>query len=199
MLDICLLGNGGTMPIPNRWLTSMIASYLGKLILIDCGEGTQIPLKRLGWGLKAIEAICFTHYHADHVVGLPGLLLTIGNSGRTEPLTLIGPTGLNEVIRGLIVIAPNLPYELHLIELPLDKIQTVKINHLIIHALPVEHTIPCLAYTLEVKRGRKFNPEKAKKMMFLLNSGKNYRRKRRSILRGNILHQIWYLMNQEKV
>ena len=80
MLDICLLGTGGMMPMPSRFLTAMLARLNGRLALIDCGEGTQVTMKMLGWGFKAIDVICFTHFHADHISGLPGLLLTIGNA-----------------------------------------------------------------------------------------------------------------------
>ena len=86
MLDVCLLGTGGMMPLPQRWLTSLMARYNGKSILIDCGEGTQIAMKEKGWSPKPIDIICFTHYHADHISGLPGMLLTMGNAERTEPL-----------------------------------------------------------------------------------------------------------------
>ncbi len=82
------------MPLPYRWLTALMLRYNGKSILIDCGEGTQIALREKGWSPKPIDIICFTHYHADHISGLPGMLLTMGNAGRTEPLTLIGPKGL---------------------------------------------------------------------------------------------------------
>ena len=88
MIDIALLGTGGMMPMPERFLSSMLMRINGRLILTDCGEGTQVSLKMLGWGFKAIDTICFTHYHADHISGLPGMLLTIGNAGRTEPLRL---------------------------------------------------------------------------------------------------------------
>ena len=80
MLDICLLGTGGMMPMPERFLTSMLARLNGRLLLIDCGEGTQVSMKLLGWGFKTIDVICFTHFHADHISGLPGILLTIGNA-----------------------------------------------------------------------------------------------------------------------
>jgi ribonuclease Z len=118
MLDVCLLGTGGMMPLPNRWLTSLLMRHNGKMMLIDCGEGTQIPLKMAGWGFKAIEAIFFTHYHADHISGLPGLLLTIGNSGKTDTLHLFGPPGLQAVVKSLLVICPALPFDIRLYELP---------------------------------------------------------------------------------
>ena len=89
MLEVCLLGTGGMMPLPYRWLTSLMVRYNGKSILIDCGEGTQIAMKEKGWSPKPIDVICFTHFHADHISGLPGMLLTMGNAERTEPLTVI--------------------------------------------------------------------------------------------------------------
>ena len=107
MLDICLLGTGGMMPLPYRWLTSMMARYNGTGILIDCGEGTQIAMKEKGWSPKPIDVICFTHYHADHISGLPGMLLTMGNAERTEPLLLIGPKGLGKVVAALRIIASS--------------------------------------------------------------------------------------------
>lgn len=162
MLDICLLGCGGMLPLENRWLTSLLVRHNGKMVLIDCGEGTQIPLKLAGWGLKNIDALCLTHYHADHVAGLPGFLLTLGNSGRTEPLTIMGPPGIEAVIKGLTVIAPKLPYSFNLIELPQDYNQTQIIGGMIIHSTPADHSLPCLSYAIEIKRTGLFDPRKAK-------------------------------------
>ena len=110
MLDVCLLGCGGMMPLPYRYLTSLMTRFNGSSLLIDCGEGTQVAVKEKGWSFKPIDTICFTHYHGDHISGLPGLLLTMGNADRTEPLTMIGPKGLERVVGSLRVIAPELPF-----------------------------------------------------------------------------------------
>ena len=87
MLDICLLGTGGMMPLPYRWLTSMMARCAGSNLLIDCGEGTQIALKEKGWSPKPIDVICFTHFHGDHISGLPvshiGITYTFIRAHRT--------------------------------------------------------------------------------------------------------------------
>lgn len=111
MLDLCLLGTGGMMPLPKRWLTSLMTRYNGSSLLIDCGEGTQLAIKECGWSFNPIDTICFTHYHADHISGLPGLLLTMGNADRTKPVTMIGPKGLEKVVNSLRVIAPELPFK----------------------------------------------------------------------------------------
>lgn len=163
MLKVCLLGCGGTLPLPNRYLTALQISYNGRMILIDCGEGTQVSMKIAGLGFKYIEAVCITHYHADHIVGLPGILLTIGNSGRTEPLTIIGPEGLYEVIKGLGVLFPHLPYDLKLIEVDSKSSLQCNICGFLIKTLAVDHGLPCLAYSVEILRNRKFDKAKAEK------------------------------------
>jgi ribonuclease Z len=161
MLDICLLGTGGMLPLPERYLTALLARYNGRKLLIDCGEGTQVTLRMLGWGYKTIDIICFTHYHGDHVTGLPGLLLTIGNAGRKEPLTIIGPPGLKKVVEGLTVVCRDIAFELILIELPYEK-QTLQVGEFWINVLPVPHNVKCFAYTIENKRNPKFIVEKAR-------------------------------------
>lgn len=161
MLDICLLGTSGMLPLPDRFLTAMLARYNGKKLLIDCGEGTQVTMKMLGWGYKTLDVICFTHYHGDHVTGLPGLLLTIGNSGREEPLTIIGPPGLKKVVDGLMVVAQDLSFDVILKELSYEA-QTIQVGEFVISVTPVDHRVPCFAYSLEVKRRPKFVVEMAK-------------------------------------
>ena len=161
MLDICLLGTGGMMPLPYRWLTAMMARCDGSSLLIDCGEGTQIALKEKGWSPKPIDVICFTHYHADHISGLPGLLLTMGNAERTEPLTLIGPKGLERVVGALRVIAPELPFPLKFIELE-EQRQQLKIGPYTIDAYRVNHNVICYGYSISIPRTGKFDVERAK-------------------------------------
>lgn len=160
MLDVCLLGTGGMMPLPRRWLTSLMTRYNGSSLMIDCGEGTQIAVKQKGWSFKPIDVICFTHYHADHISGLPGLLLTMGNADRTEPLTLIGPKGLERVVASLRVIAPELPFEIKCIELQ-EKEEHLSIHGYEITAYRVNHNVICYGYTIEIKRAGKFDLERA--------------------------------------
>lgn len=163
MLDVCLLGTGGMMPLPRRWLTALMCRYNGKNILIDCGEGTQVAIKEKGWTFKPIDVICITHYHADHISGLPGLLLTMGNAERTEPLTMIGPRGLTKVVNALRTIAPELPFDINFIELTEGE-QTLEFEDFRIKAFRVKHNIVCYGYSIEIDRGGKFNPEAAKKL-----------------------------------
>lgn len=160
MLDVCLLGTGGMMPLPYRWLTSLMMRYNGKSILIDCGEGTQIAMKEKGWSPKPIDVICFTHYHADHISGLPGMLLTMGNAERTEPLLLIGPKGLNKVVSALRVIAPELPFSITCMELT-ENVQQILFDGFRLEAFKVNHNVICYGYNMVVERTGRFLPEKA--------------------------------------
>lgn len=164
MVEVCLLGCGGMMPLPDRKLTALLYRHAGDVILVDCGEGTQVQIKRAGWGFKAVRAICFTHYHADHTAGLPGLLLTLANSGKTEPLSLFGPPGLLEVVRGLTVIAPQLPYDLMLYELSDTAGAEARVGEVFLHSVPADHRIPCLAYSLEIKRAGRFDTDRAQQL-----------------------------------
>ncbi len=161
MLEVALLGTGGMMPLPKRFLTSLMLRYNGSNILIDCGEGTQVALKNQGWSPKPIGVICFTHYHADHISGLPGMLLTMGNAERTEPLVMIGPKGLTKIVPALRMIAPELPFEISLIEIQ-DNFQTFEFDGFRIEAFRVNHNVLCYGYNVVVERQPKFDPEKAR-------------------------------------
>ncbi len=160
MLDICLLGTSGMMPLPYRWLTSLMVRYNGMSVLIDCGEGTQIAMKEKGWSPKPIDVICFTHFHADHISGLPGMLLTMGNAERTEPLTMIGPKGLTKVVSSLRVIAPELPFEIICKEIEGTE-QDFAFGDLTITAFKVSHNVPCYGYVMSLPRTGRFDVERA--------------------------------------
>ena len=160
MIDLILLGTSGTIPLPGRPLSSLLGRVGPELILFDCGEGTQVSMRRWGWGFKGLSAICLSHMHGDHVSGLPGLLLSVANAGRTEPMDVYGPIGTRLVVAGLRVIAPRLPYEVRVHELGAS--QNTPWNRATLATLPVDHGIPCLAYRLDLARGRPFLPEKAR-------------------------------------
>ena len=190
MLDVCLLGSGGMMPLPYRWLTALMTRFNGSSLLIDCGEGTQIAIKEKGWSFKPIDVICFTHYHGDHISGLPGLLLTMGNADRKEPLTLIGPKGLERVVSALRVIAPELPFPIIYKEIEGAE-QTFELNGYRLKAFRVNHNVLCYGYTMEIDRAGKFDASywlQAVKKENLMWSVQKNRKFRRSI--GSIFKKV---------
>ncbi len=162
MLDVFLIGTGGMMPLPFRFLTSLVLRLNGSTMMIDCGEGTQVALRKKGLSANPIDLICFTHYHGDHISGLPGLLLTMGNSERKEPLTLIGPKGLERVAGALRVVAPELPFPIVYREFTGQEAD-FSIAGYEIHAFRVNHNVPCFGYCVEVPRLGLFDPERARK------------------------------------
>jgi ribonuclease Z len=155
VIDLLLLGTGGMLPLPDRWLSSLLVRCQGELILFDCGEGTQIPWRRFHWGFRRLGAICLSHVHADHVAGLPGLLHTLANAGRTEPVALFGPVGTAPVVAGLRAIALRLPYELRVTELAGGERFDLP-GGLRGTVTPGRHGLPSLAYRVEATRAPRF-------------------------------------------
>lgn len=198
MLDVCLLGTGGMMPLPYRWLTSLLVRYNGSSLLIDCGEGTQIAIKEKGWSFKPIDVICFTHYHGDHISGLPGLLLTMGNADRTEPLTLIGPKGLERVVNSLRVIAPELPFQIKYIEITQPE-QIFEMNGYRLKAFRVNHNVTCYGYTMEIDRAGKFDVVVQMKRQFRRSSGAVCKKGEKCPGRRQFYtHRTWFLDLRER-
>lgn len=151
------------MPLPYRYLTSLMLRYNGKGILVDCGEGTQVALRKKGWSPKPVDVILFTHYHADHISGLPGMLLTMGNAERTEPVLMAGPKGLSRIVNSLRVIAPELPFEIQFLELS-EREQTFDLpgeKDFHIHAFRVSHNVPCYGFAFELDRAGRFDAARA--------------------------------------
>ncbi|MBR1558667.1 MAG: ribonuclease Z [Clostridia bacterium] len=162
MLKVTLLGTGGMMPLKDRALASAMVSVNGRQVLIDCGEGTQVQLRVNGMSFKPIDGVLITHFHGDHVSGLPGLLLSMGNGGREEPLLIAGPTGLGHVVDALRVIAPELPFEVQYLELDPESPAPFTCAGLKIAPFPLKHSMPCLGYRLHLPRPGKFQPERAR-------------------------------------
>lgn len=166
MLTITLLGTAATMPLPDRALTAAVAECGGHSLLFDCGEGTQTAARRAGVNLMKLDAICLTHYHGDHIFGLPGLLQTLGCQGRTRPLTLYGPKGLAEIWAALRVLAGPLPYPVRaeVLDAPaaLDKCFDGWPQGARLLPVPTRHRVASQGYRLELPRAGRFCPEQAR-------------------------------------
>ncbi len=163
MVEVCLPGTGGMLPLENRLTASCWVEFQGTAILIDCGEGTQIALKKAGCKLSRLALLLITHFHADHIAGLPGLLLTLGNYGKNTPITIAGPVGLEQVVTSLMTIAPNLPYAIVFKELNGEG-QDFDLFGIHFSSMRLQHGIPCLGYRMTFRRKPVFNPDKAKEL-----------------------------------
>lgn len=166
MAEICLLGTGGMLPLKDRFLTSLYAEFNGKAVLIDCGEGTQIAMGVHGVKMSRIEMLLITHDHADHIAGLPGLLLSIGNCSRTEPLDVYMPESCKPAVESLMSICGYLPFEVVMHTIPEDRetsFRAEKIDPMLtVNTIPLAHSTKCIGYSLCLERKPVFAPEKAK-------------------------------------
>lgn len=160
MLELCMLGTGGALPLPERGLTACYLRVRGRGMLIDCGEGTQTAIRRLGWGFRCIDGMLITHYHGDHCGGLPGFLLSLGKAERREPFHIWGCTGLRAVVEGLRVVAPVLPFPVVLHEFSGEQVELSLIG-LHITGFRLDHGVPCYGWRLELPRQGAFLPRQA--------------------------------------
>ena len=170
MLTITLLGTAATMPLPDRALSAAFAACGGHGLLWDCGEGTQAAARRAGVNLMRADAICLTHYHGDHIFGLPGLLQTLGAQGRTRPLVLAGPQGLPEIWAAVRALTGPLPYPVRLQvlqpgqKLALDALSEGWPAGAVLEAFATKHRVQSIGYRLELPRAGKFLPERAREL-----------------------------------
>lgn len=160
-LEVFSLGTSGMMPLPRRFLTSALVRRDGDLFLFDCGEGTQISLKMLNLRWKKISAIFISHMHADHVTGLPGMLMLSAQVDRTEPLYIYGPAKLVEYVESSRrILDMYINYEIKVI--PVEPGEIYKGEGFRVNAFQLNHTKPCFGYSLvEEKRKGEFFPDKA--------------------------------------
>lgn len=160
MLDVCLLGTSGMMPLPGRHLTALLLRHQGHSILVDCGEGTQVAIRKYAWSMHSIDCICFTHVHGDHVAGISGLLSSMGTEGRTEPVHIIGPAQIEPVISHLcIVVAVPFDVIFHTVDEG-----TFDFFGVTITPFPVNHNITCYGYRFDIDRLPVFLPDRAKSL-----------------------------------
>ena len=170
MIDLIMLGTGATMPTPERGVSAAALRCAGRYILFDCGEGTQVALRREHVSPVKIDLIALTHYHGDHIFGLPGLLQTMSCLKRTEPLTIAGPEGLEDALRPILQMVGELDYEIHLdrFDSPwgtnMRQLNTSWPQGAFIEAVPTEHRVPSQGYAFKLKRRPKFRPDEAKRL-----------------------------------
>ena len=166
MIDVTLLGTSALLPLPDRALTAAVLRCGGKSILFDCGEGTQTAARRAGVSLMKTDLIALTHYHGDHIFGLPGLLQTMGVMGRTEPLTVTGPKGLHDAMGPILLLSGALPFSVRLLDWPqsgaaLSSLFSGWPPLAYLSAFPTRHRCPSQGYTFTLGRAGEFDPKKA--------------------------------------
>lgn len=157
-MQITLLGTGGTQPLPDRALAAMSVSVNGHTLLLDCGEGTQVSLRRYGVSAYKLDAVLLTHYHGDHILGLPGLLQTLASLNRTAPLHIYGPPGQEALAAAIRTLAGPLPYAVtwQAAEAPFAEAS------LTVTPFALKHRVPCCGYQLHLPRAGRFDAARAK-------------------------------------
>ncbi len=165
-MECFILGSGGMMPMPGRRLTALLVRSEQTDILFDAGEGVQVAFKELGLGIKRLTVIAVTHLHADHCLGLPGLLMLRSQVDDPPPLTLVGPRGLKRFVTHVRHdLKTHITFPIHFVELdPRQALgRALELDGLILSWAALEHTVPCLGYRLEeADRPGRFHPERAR-------------------------------------
>lgn len=169
MIDITVLGTSALMPIPERALASVFLRCGGHSILFDCGEGTQTAARKAGVSLMKTDVIALSHYHGDHIFGLPGLLQTMNVMGRTEPLYLTGPKGLERELAPVIALVGEVSFEIRLFMIPETGLKLREMvsgfpDGAVLSAFETEHRVSSQGYVFSLTRPGKFLPAKAESM-----------------------------------
>lgn len=186
MIDVLLLGTGAMMPLPDRYLSATLFRVGPHLHLVDCGEGTQVAMREFGWGFKRLDTILLTHFHSDHVAGLPGLMHTLAHSDKTEPLHIVGPVGTYRVVEGLFVIVGRLPFEVFIHEL--EQGDTVDLpSGARVTAAEGDHRGLVLAYRIDLERNPEFLPERAEALGVPREQWSQLQRGEMVIVNGNVI------------
>ena len=167
MISITLLGTGALLPIPDRALTAATLACQGRGILFDCGEGTQTAARRAGVSLMKADLIALTHYHGDHIFGLPGLLQTMSCLGRTEKLCITGPEGLEAAMAPIMALTGRTSYPVELVALPQEGLRLSALakgwpEEAKLTPFPTEHRVPSQGYCFTLERAGRFHPERAR-------------------------------------
>lgn len=165
MMELFMLGTGGTYPLTTRALASAYIRVAGVGILIDCGEATQIEMQKYGIGFNSTDYILITHMHADHVSGLLGMMLAFKAAQRSKPVTIVGPVGIKKYVETFLMITSKFGYPVEFVELHKTKpnlsIKAGLNKEVLIRSVPAEHSRPCFAYSISLNRKPRFNIEKA--------------------------------------
>ena len=171
MIDVTLIGTASLVPLPHRALTAALLTCGGHSILFDCGEGTQSAARAAGVSLMKADMIALTHYHGDHIFGMPGLLQTMCSMGRTETLYLTGPAGLAEELAPILKLVGWTSYPIVLVELPgpgeglrLEELVAGWPHEAVLSAFATEHRVPSQGYAFELGRAGKFDPRRAREL-----------------------------------
>ena len=169
MVRVTLIGTAATMPLPDRALAAAALGTQGRLILLDCGEGTQTAVRKAGVSLLKIDLIALTHYHGDHIFGLPGLLQTMGSMGRTEMLAITGPEGLEEAMAPILALAGELPYDVRLMTLLPEGLQLRTLHpawppEAWLFPVPTRHRVISQGYCFVLGRPGRFQAERTRQL-----------------------------------
>ncbi len=169
MIDVTLIGTAALAPIPGRALSCALLTCAGHSVLFDCGEGTQSAARKAGVSLMKTDIIAVTHYHGDHIFGIPGLLQTMFSAGRTEPIYIAGPEGLLDVLPLMLRLTGGLSYDVGLISIPADGLRLCELfagwpSEAVLSSFPVKHRCVAQGYSFTLGRAGKFNPVKAQEL-----------------------------------